>query len=193
MSQDILIRDLRQKSSDRISEMWREAEGKAESLRIEQEEAFALLKEEDDVRLQEIERSVAAPIIFSAEKKALLVVDEALRKLSERLYALAHNMLPYVRQNEYEKFFAGLVEELPPFEWETVTVNVLDEELAQSYFPGAEIIINSSLSGGFITSGDNDRYRVINTLERRLEKAWPFIIPALLKELVGEKDAAPAA
>lgn len=193
MSQEILIQDLRQKSRDRISELWREAEGKAESLRIEQEEAFALLKEENDSRLQEVERSVAAPIIFAAEKKALLVVDEALRKLSERLYALAHSMLPYVRQNEYGKIFAGLVEELPPLEWETVTVNALDEELARSYFPGAEIRTDSSMSGGFVTSGDNDRYRVINTLERRLEKAWPFILPALLKEVVREKDAASAA
>lgn len=193
MSREVLIRELQQKSSDRISEMWHEAEQKTEELRAEQEKTFALFQSEEEERMQEVERSVAAPIVFAAEKKALHLVDEAMRKLSERLYSMACKMLPQVRRDDYGDIFAGLVGELPPLEWETVTVNELDVDLAGSYFPDAEIRTDSTISGGFITSGDNDRFRVINTLDRRLEKAWPFSLPVVLREIAGEKDAVPAA
>lgn len=193
MSQEILIQDLQQKSSDRISEIWREAEKKAENLRAEQERMYALLLVEESGRLEKVERSVAVPIVFAAEKQALQIVDEAMRKLSERLYEMAHSMLPQVRQEGYEDVFAGLVEELPPYAWETVTVNTLDMELVRSYFPDTEIQTDSSIAGGFVASGDSNRYQVINTLERRLEKVWPYVLPSLLEDIIGEKDAAPAA
>jgi len=192
MSKEVLIRDLQQKSSDRIKEMWREAEKNVKDLREEQNNSFTLFKSEEEKQLQELERSVAAPIVFKAEKEALLIVDEAMRKLSERLYAIALRMLPQLRKEEYPEIFASLVEELPPFKWEAITVNELDVELAKSFFPSVEIRTDPALSGGFTTSGDNGNYRVINTLERRLEKAWPFVLPALLREITGERDVAPA-
>lgn len=193
MSREILIRELQQKSSERIGEIWREAEEKEKELRAEEERIFALYRSAEEGRLQEVERSAAAPVVFAAEKQAMQMIDDALRQLSDRLYALACKMLPQVRRDGYRDIFAGLVGELPPFEWETIAVNELDAELAGSYFPDAEIRTDPTISGGFTAAGDNDRYRVINTLDRRLEKAWPFVLPGLLREIAGEEDAAPAA
>lgn len=193
MSQEILVQDLRQKSSDSIQEMWREAESRAAGLRAEKDKEFEQRRDEESGRLKEIVRTVTAPILLEAEKEALLTEDEAMRKLSERLYILAQKKLSQVRRENYENIFLDLVNELPPFDWETVTVNELDAELARTHFPGAEIRTESGIAGGFVSSGDKGKYRVINTLERRLDKAWPFVLPVLLKEVMGGMDAAPAA
>lgn len=193
MSQQILIEELRRKSSDKIKEMWSEAEKKSELLRLEQEREFAHLRKEEDARLQEIQRSAAAPIIHGAEMKARQKIEEALQGLSERLYEMARSRLHRLREKDYPEFFAELVRELPKHDWETVRVNKQDTELARSFFPDAEIESDPAMVGGFVASGDNGRFRVINTLERRLEKSWPYALPEMLRQIIGEKDAVPAA
>ena len=55
-----------------------------------------------------------------------------------------------------------------------------------SFFPQAEIETDDSIRGGFEASADDGKYRVINVLEKRLEKGWPLVLPELLKELTVE-------
>jgi len=183
MSQEILIQELHRKSSDKIREMWNEAKKKAERMRSVQEEEYAQIKKTQDGRLQEIMRDVAAPIIHNAEIQALQTVDDAMRKLAERLYEMAQATLPQVREKDYRELFAALVRELPESKWESVKVGEPDKELARSFFPDAEIRTDPSLVGGFVVSVDNGRYQVINTLERRLEKAWPYVLPSLIEDI----------
>ncbi len=193
MSQEILVQDLRRKSRDRIQEMWREAESRAAVIRAEKDKEFEQLNAEEKGRLKEVERTVTAPLILEAEKEALLILDEAMRKLSGRLYSQVLKKLSQARLENYENIFCDLVNELPPFEWETITVNDGDAELALQHFPGVELRTDPDMAGGFVLSGDKGKYQVINTLEHRLEKAWPFVLPVFLKEVVEVKDAANAA
>lgn len=186
MSHEILIKDLRQKSSDRIKQIWLEAETKAEELRSLKRKELEQKKSAMLGQLKDVERKITAPIIHEAQRSALTIEDESMGKLSARLYMLAVNMLVQVRQQNYEAVFAELVRELPEILWEKVQVSPLDKELAMSLFPGAEIESDPSMIGGYSASGEGGAYRVVNTLESRLEKSWPVILPPLLKEIVNE-------
>lgn len=72
--------------------------------------------------------------------------------------------------------------ELPLLSWKTVRVNPEDSEIAGRHFPGAEIITDAAVSGGMDTMSGDGKIRVINTLEKRLERAWEDIATDLLKE-----------
>jgi len=190
MSLEALIADLRRKSSDRIQQIRAEAEGKADELRRRKQEEFARYEAVVLGQLQDLKEGVAAPILHEAERSALAIEDEALGRLSERLAALAAGMLDRIRDQDYEAVFAALAGEMPAVSWERVRVNPLDMELARAAFPGVEVGEDPAITGGFVASADSERYLVDNTLERRLERAWPVILPLLIGEIVKEKHAA---
>lgn len=192
MSHEALILDLRRKSSDRIKKIWGEAEVGAEELRSLKREEFERRQVEVKRQLKDEAEMIAAPILHEARRSALAIEDEAMRGLSERLYALAGSMVVQLRQQDYEDVFATLVGEVPAIDWERVWVSPKDMELAGSFFPGAEIEEDPSIIGGFIAATDGGSYQVINTLERRLEKAWQVLLPLLLKEIITVKDAVSA-
>ena len=193
MSHETLIQDLRQKSNDRIKQIRHEVETKAEELRSLKKEEFQRREAEVLGQLKNEAEKVASPILHDAQRTALTIEDEALQRLSERLYALATGMLDQVRQQDYQSVFAELVRELPAVTWEKVQVNPLDKEIARHHFPGSEVEAELSIIGGFIASTDGGGYQVVNTLKRRLEKGWPAILPLLLREIGEEQDASPAA
>ena len=189
VSHEILIKDLRQKSSDRIKQLWLEAETKAEELRSLKREELEQKKSKMAGQLKEIKGKITAPIIHKVQRSVLAIEDESMVKLSERLYALAVAMLVQVRQHDYESIFAELAREVPAISWEEIQVNPLDKELAISSFPGAEIKEDPSIIGGYCARTEGGAYRVVNTLESRLKKGWPVILPRILKEILTEENA----
>ncbi|MCL7486814.1 MAG: V-type ATP synthase subunit E [Desulfobulbaceae bacterium] len=193
MGHDALIADLRHKSSERIKKIRQEAEDQAEELRGRKKEELRKRRREIQAQLKDESQKIAAPILHEAERTALAVEDEAMGRLSERLYALAVDMLDQVRGRDYRLVFAQFVGEVPAIAWEMVQVSRQDRELAEAFFPGADIEVDSSIIGGFRASADGKRYRVVNTLEKRLEKGWPAILPILLRQIAREQDAGPAA
>jgi len=72
--------------------------------------------------------------------------------------------------------------EIPPLPWKTVRVNPEDVGIARKHFPGAVIITDEGISGGMDVMTGDGKIRVINTLEKRLERAWGDILPHLMKE-----------
>lgn len=78
--------------------------------------------------------------------------------------------------------FNRLAAELPPAAWETVRVNPTDGELAGHLFPTALIEPDPAISGGMEALAEEGRIRVVNTLEKRLERGWPELFPDLLGE-----------
>lgn len=193
MSHEILIKDLRQKSSDRIKQIWLEAEGKAEELRSLKRDELEQKKLKMVGQLKEIEGRIRAPIIHTVQRSVLAIEDESLVKLSERLYALTAAMLAQIRQHDYETIFTGLVREAPAISWEEIQVNPLDKELAMSLFPGADIKTEPSIIGGYCGCSEGGAYRVVNTLESRLKKGWPVILPRIVQEIIQEENAESAA
>lgn len=189
MSHEALIEDLRAKSRERVRQYWADAETKVAEFRQQKKDALAQKKREMQNQLENDVQHVAAPILHEAQRVALNIEDDAMRELSDRLYALAVDMLPLVREKEYDDLFAELVGEIPSLEWQKVRVNPVDEELARSLFPDAKIIKDDSVLGGFEVSTDDGRFRVANLLQKRLEKGWRMALPELLEEIIGDSGA----
>ncbi|MHB8788882.1 MAG: hypothetical protein ACYDBT_03280 [Desulfobulbaceae bacterium] len=192
MGMELLLEDLRRTSELRVAAIWRQAESDAAALRAEQEKALAAARELLARQRAEAERAVAEPIIRAAEIQALRIQDDACRELGERLHGLARQELARVRQAEYPAIFAVMVAELPEVPWDEVRVSPQDLTLARRHFPGAEIKGDPAITGGFMAKRDNGGFRVVSTLERRLELAWPFAQPLLLRQIEEALHAQPA-
>lgn len=192
MGVELLLADLRRKSEQRVAAIWRQAESAAAVLRAEKERELAATRELLARQRADAERAVTEPIIRAAEIQALRIQDNACRELGVRLQALATEELARVRQAEYPVIFAAMVAELPEAPWSEVRVSLQDLALARRHFPGEEIKGDPAITGGFMAKGDNGGFRVVSTLERRLELAWPFAQPLLLRQIEEEIDAAPA-
>ena len=107
------------------------------------------------------------------------------RLLSDRLYRIACSVLPLLRNQDYQRAFRNLAAEMPPLTWKTVRVNTDDVEEAREHFPEAAIVADPDISGGIDAETENGKIRVINTFNKRLERAWEEIIPNLMKEDYG--------
>jgi V/A-type H+/Na+-transporting ATPase subunit E len=180
-----LIDALRGEGEDKVREIWREADEEARRIREEASAKAGELRE----RYREIQASSSEQkregILTDARKEARKTRVFAEKELAERLYTVALHTLNRLRGERYKDTFRALVQELPHLQWETVRVNPADQETAREHFPDAEIIPDDSILGGFEVGGVEGRVRVINTFEKRLEKIWPEILPALLKDVYG--------
>lgn len=58
-----------------------------------------------------------------------------------------------------------------------------DQGLARAALPQALIVGDRRITGGLAVKGQGGRMRVDNTLAKRLERAWPELLPKLLSEL----------
>ena len=96
---------------------------------------------------------------------------------------LALRLLPRLRERDYPRIFSRLAAELPPIEWETVRVNPADAEIAGYLFPRARIVPDTAICGGMEALAEGGRIQVINTLEKRLERGWPELLPVLIEEV----------
>jgi V/A-type H+-transporting ATPase subunit E len=178
---------------DLLAALRREGENKSGLIRQEAEAEAARLREEaaaGRVRLregfeQEQARAIAAEcgaILAEAERTARRIRLAEAGKRAERLYRLALGLLPHLRERDYPGMFSRLAAELPPAAWETVRVNPADGELAGYLFPTALIEPDPAISGGMEALAGGGRIRVVNTLEKRLERGWPELLPDLLGE-----------
>jgi V/A-type H+-transporting ATPase subunit E len=62
--------------------------------------------------------------------------------------------------------------------------------VARQLFPQAEIVIDEGISGGLVASSADGRITVINTLEKRLERLWPRLVPEILRDVVENEQTA---
>ncbi|KAF0216104.1 MAG: V-type H+-transporting ATPase subunit [Geobacteraceae bacterium] len=181
-----LIEALRREGEEKAGAIRREAEAEAERTRSEAEAGLALLREEHAKRQAVAVAEKSREILAEAESKGRLIRLAAESVLAERLYELARRSLRLLREQGYEALFAALAEELPPVKWETVRVNPADEEPAGRHFPAAEIVTDNALTGGMEVSGEGGRLCIVNTLEKRLERGWPEILPGLFRDVCKE-------
>lgn len=188
MSYEILVRDLEKKSQDRVSKIWDDVRQEARQYRLESEESLEQEKAVLTEHLAMIAEEAALPILLAAEKKGLAVRDDAGRRLVERLYSMAAELLPELRDKDYASLIRGFAQNLPKGDWQKVQVNPADEELARTIFPAAEVVLNHDIVGGFIVEGGATSCTVDCTLEKRLERAWPFVVPDLVRSLVEGDD-----
>lgn len=180
MSYQELIAALRKEADETVEELWREA--RAEAARAGEEQAAVLerLRRESLARRSAAAGESAREVLGEAEREAQRVRLAALRDLSERLAALGGALLDRVREERDEGLLEALVRELPPHVWETVRVNPANAQAARRLFPGAEVVPDPAIRGGLRVGGDGGRIRVDNTLEKRLARGWPELLPRLI-------------
>lgn len=181
-----LIESLRQKAQSRIEELQKEAEKEVEDYR---ERAFSEFEAYRQEYLNSVKReaeSEVSSILLEAKEEAGIIKTLAMQRLSERLYRIAEKALSALRNKEYEGVFKRLVDELPSLRWSRLKVAPPDRELAERYFPEADIEADEEITGGIIVETE-DGIIIDNSLEKRLERLWPEVLPEILKEIKIEK------
>jgi vacuolar-type H+-ATPase subunit E/Vma4 len=178
-----LIQALRKEAGEKTREIWELAEEEAGRIRADLScRLEALRKDSEAVRSSD----EACRMLREADKGARVIMLTTYERLSHRLYALAASSLRLLREKAYEKSFERLALELPPFRWQRVRVCPDDSELARKFFPGAEIVIDRSISGGMEAEAEEGSIRIVNTFEKRLERSWTEMLPNLLYEINGK-------
>ncbi|MBA4372113.1 MAG: hypothetical protein C0402_04560 [Thermodesulfovibrio sp.] len=186
-----LIESLRNEGEEKVVVIWREAEEKAGKIRAE------ILLRLEEIRMRSLPEQggvdVLRRIFLEAGTKARYVRLTSEDTLSQRLYHVAAASLHLLREREYAAVFEKLVLQLPPAQWYRVRVNPADQSIAAKFFPQAKIVADSSITGGLVVEDEGGDISVINSFEKRLERAWPQMLPGLLKDLTRnavQKDTA---
>jgi V/A-type H+-transporting ATPase subunit E len=177
-----LIAALRQEGEEKLAARRRETD--AETARLEEEAAgrSGRLREEFERRRAGVVADRRRDILAAARKRGESALLDAESALAEKLSRIARTSLPLLRGDDPGRLLASLAEELPPAEWELVTVNPADAEAARRLFPAAEIVA-AAAAGGLTAAAAGGRLRVDNTLEKRLERGWPELLPLIMEEL----------
>jgi V/A-type H+/Na+-transporting ATPase subunit E len=162
-----LIESLRAAASERVNAVWSEADAEADNARAACAQKIEQAKEE------------AGRIMEVKERSMRLVAD---KKLADFLYSIAASRLRILRDREYDAGFQVLAQELPRFTWGSVKVHPDDVARARTFFPNAKIIATEAISGGLEVTSDDGLVTVINTWEKRLERAWEGMLPEMIKE-----------
>jgi V/A-type H+/Na+-transporting ATPase subunit E len=183
MGQEELIEELRRIGKESAEAVRRETAAEIEQLRSETSARLDALRgvsaERRDAACAEETRALLA----GAVSQARLIRVAAENTLAERLYEEARRSLHCLREKGYDSLFTNLAAELPLCRWERIRVNPADRERARKRFPDVEIAADDAVSGGLEATADGGRIRVDNTLEKRLERGWPELLPTLVRRL----------
>lgn len=195
MTRESMLQHLRLQGEETISRLWREAETRIREQRALAERTLAEQREqaatEFSARLDLLGRTGQMEARQQADRRRVTAHNQ----LAARLKELAVANLATLRSMDYDRVFALLVDELPKgVEWEGVTVHPDDRGLAAAALPRASITTDSAITGGLAVTAREGRVRIVNTFDKRLERAWPEILAVLLHELAsaGERDDNPA-
>jgi V/A-type H+-transporting ATPase subunit E len=178
-----LIDALRKECEEKIRKIWEEAEGEAGKTREEASERLGKMRAEYDRDLSGAVRSRTETVLSEARSAARAVRLTAEKELSARLYRVAQESLPLLRNDRYRDIFESLAGELPQGEWDVVRVRPGDREIARSCFPVSRIQEEEGISGGFEVTSESGRVRIVNTFEKRLERAWAEMLPGIMKDI----------
>lgn len=186
-----LIASLKEAASVRVNAVWSEASAEADAARAACAQKVGQAKEEAGrimtARLALI-RSQAHLETRSKERGLRLAAD---RKLADLLYSIATSRLRMLRAHGYDAVFQAMVQELPRFPWASVKVHPEDVGLARTFFPQAKITTVETISGGLEVTSDDGLVTVVNTCEKRLERAWESMLPELIKEAIDGTSTRP--
>ena len=189
-----LIDSLKKAADERVILMRQEAEREAGATKADVARRLEQRRDEAKRKEAAAQRDANAQALSAANNRARQIRLSAEKELSARLEAAAASSLPALRKAGYEAAFGKMARELPALAWHTVRVNPGDIALAEKYFPGAEIEPDRNITGGMDASTKDGSIRVINTFEKRLERAWSDMLPLLIRDVYGEgSDGTPAA
>lgn len=181
-----LLAALRRKEEEQAAALREAAARQEAALRADLAARCEELREEFERRRDAACAERRHTIVAEAAREAALVRLRAEYELSVRLRERAGACLARLYRGG-GGLLAQLAEELPAAPW--ATIRVAPEEIlpARSLFPGAEVCGDPTITGGVEASTADRSLTVVNTLESRLEKGWPDLLPRLVTELRGRR------
>lgn len=174
---------LQHEGEAQIHSFWQQAEAGVEIRRKEIEAELTQLRAETDDQLQTEIATLRNNMLFAIHSKVMDGRLHAEAALEERLLLLARQILPELAGDDRSALWKALCEELPAGDWTGLKVHPADQELAGRDFPSAEIDCDSTLGGGLVVTNTDSTIRIDNSLDCRLMRAWPDLLPKLLTEL----------
>jgi vacuolar-type H+-ATPase subunit E/Vma4 len=181
-----LIASLRKEGAEKVKALHQETRAESEKIQDEAAEMIAELREEFRVKEEALEKSREERSLSAAQRTVRAIRLEAEANLADRLSGLALTCLHVLRQDNYEKTFEMLVHELPSTWWNEAVVHSDDEAMARTYFPNAEVVPDPAVIGGIEVYRQDRRQHVINTFEKRLERAWEELLPLIVRDIYRE-------
>jgi V/A-type H+-transporting ATPase subunit E len=167
---------------------WEQAEAVVEGRRKEIETELEHLHDETRRSLQAEEAALRNNLLFEAQARATEVKLYAEAAMELRLLEIADRVLGEMIGGSRQGLWQALYRELPEFQWTSVKVHPEDLELARRAFPSAAIDIDEAIAGGLIVTNAEGTIRVDNSLSCRLMRAWPDLLPDLIKDLREQVD-----
>ncbi len=183
MSYRELIDALNKECEEKMRKIRQEAEAEAEKIRAEVSRKIDEMKESHGRERFSAAKARSDAILSEARDTVRANRLKAEEELSCRLYREAVRSLCDLRDGGYRDVFVALARELPPGPWEVVKVNPEDADAARRLFPDAEVLGEPGISGGVEVMGRKGSVRVVNTFEKRLERAWTEILPEIMKDV----------
>lgn len=183
MGHEELLTALRQEGEAQAVALRRAAAEAEEAVRGAAAARREALRAEQEQRRATLCAARQREMLASAAQEAARIRLQAEDGLARRLRVRATACVTRLRERGYDVIFTRLAAELPGADWAEVRVNPADGLLAKSNFPAATIITDPGISGGLIVATSDCSLTVVNTLESRLERCWPDLLPEMLAEL----------
>ena len=174
---------LRHEGEVRAREFWRQSEAAVDARRREIEAKLDRLCAEAGRTLQAAEKGLRNKLLFEARARATACRLHAEAAMEARLLDLAGRVLIDMAGTSRGAVWQALSSEIPDYQWTNLTVHPVDLELARETFPSAAIACAEAIGGGLVAHDAEDTVRIDNSLPRRLLRAWPDLLPNLMKDL----------
>jgi len=177
-----LLSSLKKNEQKQIDDIWGGARAEADIIRHQVAEEIANNSREHEEQLTSACRKSVRAILSEADIKAREKKLYAYQKLEKALYEIAISQLFRLREYNYKEVFSSLVKELPERQWEKIVVNPSDAELAAKFYDSNIVQADQGIIGGLKALAATGKVFVDNTFEKRLERKWPYILPAIIKK-----------
>ena len=174
---------LRRDGEERIRSLWQQSEEVVVQRREVIEAEVDHLKQESERSFKANVSALRTNLLFDANTQAMELRLNAEAALERRLLELAKKLINELPGKARKDLWQSLCRELPDEAWETVTAHPEDQSRAKIDFPTAEVESDESISGGLIVTAADGAILIDNTLRNRLLRAWPELLPKLMREL----------
>ncbi len=181
-----LIDSLRKEGEEKVQAVRNETEAEEAGIRADTARKIDRLRAECGRQEASSAKTQEEDLLSSADKTARVIMLSAEKTISDRLFALSLKCLHDLRGEGYDSALSAMVRELPPAPWSYVRVNPADTDMVRTYFPESEIVSDENISGGMEVAADSGRIHIINTFEKRLERAWDEMLPSLVRDVYEE-------
>lgn len=183
MGRNELLAALQRDGREKIAAISERRAAEKERLRAEIARKIDALRQEHEVKRELLCSARQRQILAKAGREVALIRLRAEHALALRLHACACNSLSSLYADDTERLFQLLATELPSLPWQTIWTTPADTSRAAALFPAATIIADAALAGGIKAALAENTLSVDNTLETRLEKLWPDLLPQLLADV----------